>query len=144
MLSGIRAFEGKFLTLFPSSLHREPGGAVGDKVGAGQTRKRSAALGKEYKSFCEKAGEDAIHGGAGGGKGIESPEKTAISGAMNQSGSREIPDSGKMSPPRKQLASVNVTKKYLDVAFLSIFPGLVDFFGGICSPGEKRSSMTAF
>lgn len=30
--------------------------AAGDKIGATQARKRSAALGSEYKSFCEKAG----------------------------------------------------------------------------------------
>ncbi len=30
--------------------------AAGDKIGATQARKRSAALGREYKSFCEKAG----------------------------------------------------------------------------------------
>lgn len=29
---------------------------AGDKIGATQARKRSAALGREYKSFCEKAG----------------------------------------------------------------------------------------
>lgn len=30
--------------------------AAGDKIGATQARRRSAALGREYKSFCEKAG----------------------------------------------------------------------------------------
>ncbi|USF26159.1 hypothetical protein N510_001077 [Firmicutes bacterium ASF500] len=30
--------------------------AAGDKIGAAQARKRSAALGREYRSFCEKAG----------------------------------------------------------------------------------------
>ena len=30
--------------------------AAGDKIGAAQARRRSAALGREYKSFCEKAG----------------------------------------------------------------------------------------
>lgn len=30
--------------------------AAGDKIGAAQARKRSAALGREYKSFCEQAG----------------------------------------------------------------------------------------
>lgn len=30
--------------------------AAGDKIGATQARKRSTALGREYKSFCEKAG----------------------------------------------------------------------------------------
>lgn len=30
--------------------------AAGDKIGAAQARKRSAALGREYRSFCEQAG----------------------------------------------------------------------------------------
>ena len=30
--------------------------AEGDKLGAAQARKKSAALGREYKAFCEKTG----------------------------------------------------------------------------------------
>ena len=30
--------------------------AAGDKLGAAQARKKSAALGAEYKRFCEQAG----------------------------------------------------------------------------------------
>lgn len=35
---------------------RDACAAAGDKIGAAQARRRSAALGREYKSFCEKAG----------------------------------------------------------------------------------------
>lgn len=35
---------------------RDAYAAAGDKIGAAQARKRSAALGREYKSFCEQAG----------------------------------------------------------------------------------------
>ena len=35
---------------------RDACAAAGDKIGATQARRRSAALGREYKSFCEKAG----------------------------------------------------------------------------------------
>lgn len=35
---------------------RDACAAAGDKIGTAQARKRSAALGREYKSFCERAG----------------------------------------------------------------------------------------
>lgn len=102
--------------------------AAGDKIGATQARKRSAELGREYKSFCETAGltprpeRTRSMTGPTVEKAPKILEKTAKSGIIETNSPKEIPDvSGTptpTSPPETQRRgmSVDVTKEYLRTA----------------------------
>lgn len=96
--------------------------AAGDKIGAAQARKRSAALGREYKSFCEQAGltPRPERTRSMTGPTVERTpkvlDKAAKSGIIETKGPKEIPDVSRTSPPRKPLAPRDVTKEYLDSA----------------------------
>ena len=71
--------------------------AAGDKIGAAQARKRSAALSSEYKSFCQKAGLTPRPERT---RSITGPtverapkvlDKTAKSGILNDTGYKGVP-----------------------------------------------------
>lgn len=101
---------------------RDAYAAAGDKIGAAQARKRSAALGREYKSFCETAGltprpeRTRSMTGPTVEREPKTLEKTARSGIIGQKVPKETPDVSQTSPPGKPLAPKDVTKEYLDSA----------------------------
>ena len=76
---------------------RDACAAAGDKIGATQARRRSAALGREYKSFCEKAGltprpeRTRSMTGPTVEKVPKSLEKSAKSGMIKEKGYQGIP-----------------------------------------------------
>ena len=96
--------------------------AAGDKIGAAQARKRSATLGREYKSFCEKAGltprpeRTRSMTGPTVEKAPKILEKTAKSGIIETNSPKEIPDVSKFSASQKPIGAEDVTKEYLDFA----------------------------
>lgn len=71
--------------------------AAGDKIGAAQARKRSAALGREYKSFCEQSGltprPERTRSMTGPTVEIAANvlDKTAKSGILNDTGYKGVP-----------------------------------------------------
>lgn len=92
--------------------------AAGDKIGAAQARKRSAALGREYKSFCEQAGltprpeRTRSMTGPTVERAPKVLDKTAKSGIIETKGPKEIPDVGKA----KGMMPQDVTLEYLKAA----------------------------
>lgn len=76
---------------------RDACAAAGDKIGAAQARKRSAALSSEYKSFCEKAGltprpeRTRSMTGATVERAPKVLDKTEKSGILNDTGYKGVP-----------------------------------------------------
>lgn len=96
--------------------------AAGDKIGAAQARKRSAALGREYKSFCEQAGltprpeRTRSMTGPAVERAPKNLEKTARSGIIGTKSSKEIPEMPKETAARRRVKSIDVTREYLKSA----------------------------
>lgn len=117
---------------------RDACAAAGDKVGAAQARKRSAALSSEYKTFCEKAGltprpeRTRSMTGAAVERGLD---KRAESGIIKANEPKEIPEVSKLSVPRKPLAAEDVTKEYLDSAVPG--QGSITYEGGYKVSGHR-------
>lgn len=95
-------------------------GATGDKDKLAQDQTRLAVLHQRYREFSKAAGLRTQYERTEVAGFWEKPTRTLVSssnsGIMGSNDSREIPDVGTTSTPRRTLTPEDVTKEYMEAA----------------------------